>query len=119
MEKIIVNQQGENSKERKRLEAEEGRYPRERSSSTGMENKIDSLYNMVKEVKDEIIEKEVIRKVITETITEGMNRVKAELQHWRVAELESLISTVVKREMQGVMNSADAEANGKCKEKLQ
>lgn len=105
MEKYFINQMGENSKERKRLEAEEGRYPRERSSLTGMENKIDSLYKLVKEVKDEIIGKDMIRTVIMEAIKEEMDRVKAELQQWKVTDMESLISTVVKSEMQGIMSS--------------
>lgn len=53
----------------------------------------------MKEIKDEMIGKDLIKIVITEAIDKEMDRVRQEIQIWKEAELESLVSSTIKREM--------------------
>ncbi|EFN81349.1 hypothetical protein EAI_04361 [Harpegnathos saltator] len=67
---------------------------------------------MIQEIQDEMIEKNVIRRVITEAIDEEMARVREELLHWRSYELETLISEALKAEMQKTLSSIPMQNMG-------
>lgn len=69
-----------------------------------MDDKIETIYRLVKEMKKEMIAKELLKRVITEAIDEEMNRVREEIQHWKFYELEKAISGAVKSEMQKVLS---------------
>lgn len=65
-----------------------------------LDSKIDNMYKLMKEIKDEIIGKEVIRKVIYEEL----DKVRQEIQHRKTTELKLIVSEVVKKEIQEVRN---------------
>ncbi|KMQ85478.1 rna-directed dna polymerase from mobile element jockey-like protein, partial [Lasius niger] len=65
-----------------------------------LDSKIDNMYKLIKEIKDEIIGKEVIRKVIYEEL----HKVRQEMQLWKTTELKLIISEVVKKEIQEARN---------------
>lgn len=67
-----------------------------------MDCKIDCIYKMVKQVKDKIIGKELIRRTIAEVIGKEMDKIRRDLQHWKTTEMESLISTAVRKEIQSI-----------------
>lgn len=69
---------GESSTERKLSSSEDGL-----ASSSTMNNKIEATYKIIKEIKSEIIGKDIIKKVITEAIDEEMNRVRQEIA-WKL-----------------------------------
>jgi len=54
------------------------------------------MYKLIKEIKNEMIRKEVIKGIITEVINEKMDKLRQELQHWK---------TTMMQEMQKIMNS--------------
>lgn len=60
---------------------------------------------MIKEIKNEMIGKDLIKKAITEAIGEEMDRVRTEIQTLKEAELESLVSSTIKREMKKVTDA--------------
>lgn len=100
---------GESSKDRKVSATDSGQKQRERSASASAsvnikDTKIDNIYKMVQEIKDEMIGKNILRRAITEVIEEEMNRVREEIQHWKFYELETIISEAVKVEMQKVLS---------------
>lgn len=64
-----------------------------------MSGKIDDLYKMIKEIKDDMIGKNLIKNIITEVINEEINRVKQEIMAWKETELELLISKIVRKEV--------------------
>jgi len=60
-------------------------------SGSTMDSKIDAICKMIKEIKNEMVGKQLIKKVITEAVEEEMDRVRTEIQTWKEAELESMI----------------------------
>lgn len=54
------------------------------------------IHKMMKEIKNEMIRKDLFKIVITEAIDEEMDRVRQEIQTWKEAELESLVSSTIK-----------------------
>lgn len=70
-----------------------------RAACSTMDSKIEAIYKMMKEIKDEMIGKDLLKKVITEAIDEEMDRVRTEIQTWKEAELESLVRDTIKVEM--------------------
>lgn len=93
-----VDTAGDGSGERGVI-ADEGGHTTESS----LNSKIDKLYELIKEIKDEIIGKNLIKRIITEALDEEMDRVRQEVQHWRTCELRSMISEVVKEEISGII----------------
>lgn len=45
-----------------------------------MDIKIENIYKLIKEIKDEMIGKEMIRNIIRETLEEEMNKIREQLQ---------------------------------------
>lgn len=111
---------GVSDRERKTSNSEGGR-----ASGSTMDSKIEVIYKMIKEIKNEMVGKDLIKKVITEAIEEEMDRVRQEIQTWKEAELESLVSSAIKREMKKLTDAlpivgADVqEARKKTHTKLQ
>lgn len=66
---------------------------------SSMDKKIDTLYLLVKEIKNEIIGKNLIKNAIKEAIDEEMVRIRHEIQTWKEIELELLISKVMRKEV--------------------
>lgn len=94
---------GESSKERKSSEAEGG-HTSGSSTVSRLDNKLENLYKLIKEVKNKIVGKELIRRDISEAIKEEMDRVRQELQRCTTSELESIVGEVIKKEMQKIKN---------------
>jgi len=100
---------------------------RERIGSTGSSGvrisadcKIDAICKMIREIKNEMVGKQLIREVITEAVEEEMDRVRTEIQTWKEAELESMISGIIKREVKKVaellpMMGTNTQTTGKKK----
>lgn len=110
MEKYLVKSGGEEPKQG------------ERSASTSsttvlMEDKIDTVYRMVKEIKNEIVGKKVLKEVITEAIDEEMERVRQEIQHWRCEELGAMIGEAVRMEINKIMLNMPILSEGKAVKK--
>lgn len=63
------------------------------------------LYKLLKEIKNDIIEKDLIKNVITEAIDEEMDRIRQEIQTWKEAELEVIVSKIIKKEIQTIANT--------------
>lgn len=106
---------GESSRERKLSAPENEQKLRERNASTSVsikDTKIDNIYKMVQEIKDEMIGKNVLRRAITEAIDEEMKRVREEIQHWKSYELEALISEALKAEMQKILSTIPMQNMG-------
>jgi len=61
--------------------------------------KIDAIYKMIREIKSEMVGKQLIRQAITEAVEEEMDRVRVEIQTWKEAELESMVSGIIRREV--------------------
>lgn len=85
-----------------------------------LKNKIDSVYRTIKEIKDEMVGKNIIR----QTIDEEMDRVKLELQNWKKSELELMISKKVTKEVQKITSiiptpSPECRARNYKRKKLQ
>lgn len=70
-----------------------------------MDSKIEAIYKMIKEIKNEMIGKDLIKKIIMEAIDEELDRVRQEIQTWKEAELESLVSDTIKREIKKVTDT--------------
>jgi len=85
---------GGSSRERKVSSTEDNR-----TSGRTMEDKIEAIYKMIKEIKNEMIGKDMIKRAITEAVEEEMDRVRVEIQTWKEAELESMVSGIIKREV--------------------
>lgn len=68
-------------------------------SDSNMESKVEDIYKMIREIKDEMIGKTFLRRAIQEAVEEEMERVRVEIQTWREAELEQIINTAIKKEM--------------------
>lgn len=62
------------------------------------------MYKMIKEIKEEIIGKDIIKRTIqiNNAINNEINRVKQECMQWIVNELKPLVSAIVKREMHNI-----------------
>lgn len=78
---------GSDSCKEQKLFGDEG----SRILGSSTDNKIDALYKLIKEIKDEILGRDLIKKVIAEAIEEEMSKVKHELQSWKEVELEKLL----------------------------
>lgn len=67
-----------------------------------MDNKIENIYKLLKETKDEMMGKEMIRNIIRETLEEEMNKIREQLQQWKTQELEALVREMVRKELSEV-----------------
>lgn len=99
----------------------DGEEPNYKERSTAMsamrvvtEDKIDIVYRMVKEIKNEIVGKEVLKNVITEAIDEEMDRIRKEIQHWKCEELGAMIGEAVKMEINKIMLNIPILNDGKA-----
>lgn len=105
VEKYTVknNNEEENRGERNGSGIESGRMTEEQTNAATSEvpdeKKIDSMYRMVEEIKNQILGREVIRR-IREVIDEEVNKIRQEIKNWKGTELESLIGKVVRNEIQ-------------------
>jgi len=75
-------------------------FERGQASGSTMDKKIDTLYLLVKEIKNEIVGKNLITNAIKEVIDEEMDRIRQEMQTWKEIELELFISKVIRKEVQ-------------------
>lgn len=91
---------GESSGERKTSSSEGGL-----AAGHTMASKIETIYKMIKEIKSEMIGKDLIKKVITEAIDEEMDRVRQKIQDWKEVKLESLVSDTIEREMKKITDA--------------
>jgi len=96
---------GGSSGERKIADAEGGR-----ASGSTMDSKIDAIYRMIREIKNEMVGKNLIKQAITEAVDEEMDRVRQEIQTWKEAELKTILSSIIKKEIKML-----ADANGRNK----
>lgn len=106
---------GESSRERKVSAPDDEQKLRERGASTSVsmkDTRIENIYRMVQGIKDEMIGKKVLKRIITEAIDEEKNRMREELQHWKTCELEALIREAVKTEMQKVLSNIPMPSMG-------
>lgn len=87
---------GGSSEERKMSGTEYSRI-----SGSNMEGKIEAIYKMIKGRDGR---KDLIKRAITEAMDEEMNRVRQKIQAWKEAELKSLISSVVKKEVKNLID---------------
>jgi len=76
-----------------------------------MEDKIEVIYKMIKEIKDEMIGKNLIKRTITEAVNEEMDRIRQEIQSWKEEELKSLVSSVVRKEVKNLVKLLPLETN--------
>lgn len=67
-----------------------------------MNNKIDNIYKLIKETKDEMVGKEMTRNIIREILKEEMNNIREQLQLWNTHELKALVSEMVRKELNEV-----------------
>lgn len=91
---------GENSSERKTINPEGVRVAR-----NTMDNKIEMMYDMIKCIKNEMVGKDLIKKVIKEIIDEEMDRARREIQHWKEVELGSLVQNIVQNEISKIADT--------------
>jgi len=70
-------------------------------SMDSMDSSIE-IFIIVKEMRNDMIEKELLKKVIAKSVEEKMDKVRQEIQNWK--ETQSLISTF-KREMYSLVQS--------------
>jgi len=82
-----------------------------------MKDKIETIYKMIKEIKDEMVEKDLIKRAITEAVNEEMNRTRQEIQSWKEDELKSLVSSVVRKEVKNLVELLLLETNLQKKQK--
>ena len=89
------------SRERKTSDADaEG----SRTTCSSMDSKIDAIYKMIREIKNEMVGKDLIRQVITEVVDEEMEKVRHEIRMWKEAELKPMINRIVKEEGKKLVN---------------
>ncbi|KMQ84369.1 hypothetical protein RF55_17881 [Lasius niger] len=69
-----------------------------------LDGKIDASYKIIKEIKDDIIGKSLIKNTTWEAIKEEMHRVMDEIQIWKETKLKSLVEKAVRNEIQKVTN---------------
>lgn len=91
-------------KDRKMLESRERKELEGNQTVNKLDAKIDFVYKLIKEIKNEMVGKEIIRGIIIEIIDEEMDRIRRELQHWRMEELEQRLSAAVAKEIQNVIS---------------
>lgn len=64
-----------------------------------MESKIEAMYKMIIEIKDEMVGKAILKRVVQEAVREEVDRVREEIQTWRENELGQMIKSTIKKEM--------------------
>jgi len=67
------------------------------ASGTTMDGKINRIYKLLVEMKEEVISRDYIKQVIAEIVNDKMDRIREEMQQWKTVEMETLISQAVKR----------------------
>ncbi|KMQ95301.1 hypothetical protein RF55_4490 [Lasius niger] len=98
-----------------KVSSEEGGH----ETGSDMVNKIDALYKMITEIKNDLVGKKLIKNIIKETIKEEIDRVRQEILSWKETELELYISRIVRKEVQKIadglpnLNSIQPEARKK------
>lgn len=100
----------------KQTAGEGGRNTKERGGSLSdnvLEDKVNIIYKMMNEIRDETVIKNVIKKTVLEARREEMNKFKQEVINWKVNELEPFVSAIVKREMQNTTKWNDKETMGR------
>lgn len=100
------------SSERKSADTESGRI--------SMDAKIDAIFKITRDIKNEMVGKDLIKQAITEAVDEEMDRVRQEIQTWKEAELKSIMTSIIKEELKKLTNflpmmGASAQEVGKKK----
>jgi len=80
----------------------------EKSQATGviMDDKINRIYKLLVEIREEIISRDYIKQVIAEVVNEEMDKIRKEIQQWKTTKFEELIGQAIGREMQSIKNVA-------------
>jgi len=65
--------------------------------------KIENIYKLIKEIKNEMIGKDMIKNIIKETIEEEIDKIRVQLQQWKTYELKTVVSEMVKKELNDVL----------------
>lgn len=89
---------GRNINESRRLSVTD----EEQASGSSMDSKIDGIYKLLIEMREEVISRECIKQMITEVISEEMDKIRMEIQKWKIAEIETLINQAVTREVKNI-----------------
>jgi len=80
-----------------------------RQKSDSIDGKIENVYKLLKETKNEMIGKEMIKKFIKETLEEEMRKIREQLQQWKTHELRELVSDIVRKDLKGEMSNLSSE----------
>lgn len=90
------------SREKKMLESSQMQNG---SINNRLEKKVDRIFEIIKEMKEETVGKNIIRKIIEEAVEEKLDRIRMEIQKWKTRELEEIIAKTVAKEVQKITNS--------------
>lgn len=72
-------------------------------SDSIMENKVEAIYKLVKEIQDKMIGKTFLKRAILEVVEKEMDRIKIEIQTWK-AELKQIINSTIKKEIKKLVD---------------
>lgn len=61
-----------------------------------LEKKVDKIFGIIKEMKEETVGMNIIRKIIEEAVEEKLDRIRMDIQKWKERELEEIIAKTVK-----------------------
>jgi len=76
------------------------------ASGTTMDGKINRIYKLLVEMKEEVISRDYIKQVIAEVVNDEMDKIREEIQQWKTTKLEPLIGQAVRREVQSIKDVA-------------
>jgi len=84
----------------------------ERSQVTGsiIDDKINRIYKLLIEMREEVISRGYIKQVIAKVVNEEMDKIRKEIQQWKTT--KALMGRAVRGEMQSIKNVAATLSDG-------